>query len=219
MNIPTFNNPDLLRQSFIHRSYLNEHKDISFSNERLEFLGDAILSFVVSNWIYSQLPNEPEGVLTSIRSNLVNTKSLAKVASLLDLGKYMLLSKGEEEGGGRTNTSLLADTYEAVIGAIFLDQGLESTQDFISSTLLSGATNLTQNLKDPKSLLQEVVQAKKIGSPIYRVVSETGPDHNKTFLVEVEVNGETLSSGQGKSKREAEVEAASQALAKIGEQW
>lgn len=217
MNIPAFNNPDLLRQAFIHRSYLNEHRDMAFSNERLEFLGDAILSFVVSSWLYAQLPDEPEGILTSIRSNLVNTKSLAKVATTLDLGSRLLLSRGEEDGGGRSNTSLLADTYEAVIGAIFLDQGLDSAQSFISTTLLRGATNLTENLKDPKSHLQEIIQAKKAGSPIYKVVSETGPDHNKTFEVEVEVNGETLSKGEGKSKREAEAAAATAALAKIAE--
>ena len=163
------------------------------------------------------MPERPEGELTNLRSKLVNTKSLGKIATELGLGQKLLLSKGEEEGGGRTNISLLADTYEATIGAIYLDQGLDAAKDYIHSTLLTKTDNLEENLKDPKSLLQEIVQAKKSPSPIYKVVSETGPDHSKSFEVEVEIENKPVGKGTGKSKREAESAAAAAALAKLGE--
>ncbi len=215
MTLPQFKNPDLLRHAFIHRSFLNEHRTEKESNERLEFLGDSILSFVISTWLYRQMPNRPEGELTNLRSKLVNTKSLAQVAVKLYLGEKLLLSKGEEDGGGRTNISLLADTFEATIGALFLDQGLEATQAYIHSTLLADTTNLEENLKDPKSLLQEIIQSGKKPSPLYKVLSETGPDHNKIFVVSVESDGKELAQGTGKSKREAETAAAKEALAKL----
>ncbi len=217
MQIPDFNNPTLQRQAFVHRSFLNEHKDENSSNERLEFLGDSIISFVVSFWLYEKLPDRPEGILTNLRSNLVNTKSLAKIANKLSLGDKLLLSRGEEEGGGRSNTSLLADTYEALVGALFIDQGLEPTKQFILESLLDNVDFLEEDLKDPKSSLQEHVQAKKLGSPIYKVIFESGPDHNKTFTVEVEVNGSSLAKGEGRSKREAEAVAALAALDKLNQ--
>lgn len=219
MQIPSFKNPSLLRQAFIHRSFLNEHRGEKESNERMEFLGDSILSFVTSSWLYHELPDQPEGILTNLRSNIVNTKSLAATAEKLDLGKLLLLSRGEEEGGGRSNSSLLADTYEAVIGAIYLDQGLENARQFIHDTILEHTSTLSENLKDPKSLLQEIVQAQKLPSPTYKVVSEVGPDHAKIFTVSVEIGGKATSKGIGKSKREAETAAAQTALAKIGQKW
>lgn len=217
MNIPQFKNPALLRQAFIHRSFLNEHKNEISSNERLEFLGDAILSYVVSSWLYERQPDKPEGVLTNIRSKLVNTRSLARLSSSLGLGDKLMLSKGEEEGGGRTNPSLLADTYEAVIGAIYLDQGLIQVKNFIFSTLLNNTSDLESDLKDSKSLLQEISQAKGYSSPVYKIVSESGPDHLKEFTVSVEINGTPAGQGSGKNKREAETQAAKSALAKFGQ--
>ena len=217
MHIPPFKDPNLLRHAFIHRSFLNEHRSEKQSNERLEFLGDSILSFVVSRYLFELFPDHPEGILTNLRSNIVNTRSLATVANDLKLGEKLLLSKGEEEGGGRTNTSLLADTYEALIGALFMDQGLAATDDFIHRSLLSQIQILTENLKDPKSLLQEIIQAQGLASPVYKVVSEVGPDHAKLFTVEVEVSNKPTASGTGKSKRLAETAAAQAALAKVGE--
>lgn len=213
MQLPKFNNQDLLRQAFLHRSFLNEHRDEKQSNERLEFLGDSILSYVTSSWLYETMPEKPEGDLTNLRSKLVNTKSLAAVATRLGLGEKLYLSKGEEDGGGRLNTSLLADTYEATIGALYLDGGLDACKHYIHSTLLASVEDLDKDLKDPKSLLQEVIQARKQPSPVYKVIAEQGPDHNKVFTVAVEINGNSAAQGSGKSKREAETSAASAALA------
>lgn len=226
MNIPKFNNNKLLEQAFTHRSYLNEVKGLPAdrqgkleSNERLEFLGDSILSFVVSKYLYDKYPQFKEGVLTNLRSLLVNTKSLAGEAKRLEFGKKLLLSKGEEEAKGRENPSLLADSFEAFIGALFLDSGIKPVEDFIENTLLKKTEEIVNgsSLKDPKSLLQEYVQAKIHTSPIYKVIEEKGPSHAKTFTVAAFVNNEKFGEGQGKSKQEAQANAAKQALEKLVE--
>lgn len=211
----SFKNKALLDAALTHRSWVNEHKGERGSNERLEFLGDAILEFVASKEIYKQFPDKEEGYLTVLRANLVNTVALAAVAKKLDLGAELFLSKGEVDGGGRTNTSLLADTVEAIIGAIYIDRGIESAEEFIKETLLIDVTQkASESLKDPKSTLQELVQSKGLPAPKYSVVEETGPDHDKKFVIEVVVKGEAWGRGEGKNKGEAEQEAARQVLAK-----
>lgn len=208
-----FNNQNLLKQALTHRSWVNENSDNYGTNERLEFLGDAILEFIVSKEIYNKFPNEEEGYLTALRANLVNTKNLSQVATKLDIGNMIFLSKGEEDGGGRLNPSLLADTVEAIIGALFIDQGILAAEKFVSENILVDIDNKTKlSLKDPKSLLQEKIQAKNLPAPKYQVVSEVGPDHNKEFKIEVLVNGKSIASGVGKSKSEAEQDAAFNAL-------
>ena len=214
MNLPKFINKKLLEQAFVHRSYLNEVKVKVNSNERLEFLGDSIISFIVSDYLYKKYPNFNEGTLTNLRSLLVNTKSLAQISKELDFGNFLKLSKGEEESKGRQNQSLLADSFEAFVGALFIDQGIKVTTEFLEKVLLPKADSLTKNrtLKDPKSLLQEYIQAKKQSSPIYKVTQESGPAHARIFEVGVYVNNSLLGKGVGKSKQEAEEMAAKQAL-------
>ena len=210
-----FNDKNLFDLALTHRSWVNEHKGERTSNERLEFLGDAILEFIASKEIYNQFPDKEEGYLTVLRANLVNTVALAEVAIKLDLGPELFLSKGEIDGGGRTNTSLLADTVEAIIGAIFIDRGIGDAAKFIKENLLAEvAKKASEPLKDAKSMLQELVQSKGFPTPKYQVVEESGPDHDKKFVIEVVVNGETWGVGKGKSKGGAEQEAARQVLAK-----
>ncbi len=211
----SFKDKSLMNLALTHRSWVNEHKGERSSNERLEFLGDAILEFIASSEIYNQFPDKEEGYLTVLRANLVNTVALAEVARKLELGPELFLSKGEEDGGGRSNTSLLADTVEAIIGAIFIDRGIGSAEEFIKDTLLSEvAKKASEPLKDAKSQLQELVQSKGLPAPKYQVVEETGPDHSKKFVIEVIVKGESWGKGEGKSKGSAEQEAARQVLAK-----
>ncbi len=214
MILPGFKNQKLFQLAFTHRSFLNESKEKIESNERLEFLGDSILSFVVSQTLYQKYPQFHEGNLTNIRSLLVNTKTLAHIAKELEFGKYLKLSKGEEEARGRENQSLLADSYEAYIGALFLDQGLESVAQFITQTLLSKMDEIVRKkqFKDPKSLFQEHMQAQNHSSPIYKVISEEGPSHAKQFTVAVFIKDILWGEGKGKSKQEAEEQAAKQAL-------
>lgn len=211
--ILNFKNNELLKKALTHRSWVNENKDNKGTNERLEFLGDAILEFIVSKVIYEKYPDKEEGYLTALRANLVNTKNLSLVATSLGIGEMILLSKGEEDGGGRTNSSLLADTVEAIIGALFLDQGIDASEKFILDNILVDVEQKANlPLKDPKSLLQEKVQAFGKQAPKYTVVTESGPDHNKNFEVEVYVEGKALAKGSGKSKSEAEQDAAGRAL-------
>lgn len=212
-----FEDKTLFDQALTHRSWVNEHKGIRQSNERLEFLGDAVLEFVVSRELFKLFPEKEEGYLTALRANIVNTVSLAKVAEDLKLGEGIFLSKGEEEGGGRQNSSLLADTVEAIIGAIFIDQGISKAEDFIQQYLLNNLEKRTQEpLKDPKSQLQEFVQSRSLPTPKYKVVKEYGPDHDKKFVIEVLVGDSSWGRGEGKSKALAEQEAAGQALAQKG---
>ena len=214
-----FKDAALLDLALTHRSWVNEHKGVRSSNERLEFLGDAVLEFVVSKELYKKFPGEEEGYLTALRANLVNTVSLAGVAKKLDLGPLLNLSKGEEESGGRVNPSLLADTVEAIIGAIFIDRGILDAEKFITESLLvETEKRASEPLKDPKSLLQEHVQSKSFPAPKYQVVEENGPDHDKKFVVEVIVSGQVWGRGEGKSKSVAEQEAAKNALAKASDE-
>ena len=208
-----FQNKNLLSQALTHRSWVNENDKNLGTNERLEFLGDAILEFVVSKDIYERFPDKEEGYLTSLRANLVNTKNLADLAKKIGIGKEIYLSKGEEDGGGRENPSLLADTLEAIIGGLFLDQGLDAAEKFIKDNVLVDVEKkILTSLKDPKSLLQEKVQSEGLSAPKYLVKEEVGPDHNKTFTVEVIIDGKPQAQGSGKSKSEAEQDAASNAL-------
>lgn len=211
-----FNSKDLLDLALTHKSWVNENPGKRGSNERLEFLGDAILEFVVSGQLYEKFPDKEEGYLTALRANIVNTVNLAKTAKNIDLGKALYLSKGEEEGGGRENSSLLADTVEAVIGALYLDQGLPASENFIKENLLFDIEIKTKEpLKDPKSRLQEYVQAKGLPTPKYRVFKESGPDHEKNFQVEVVIDNKSWGLGEGKSKSLAEQKAAENALFKV----
>lgn len=216
IKIPEIKNKKLLQQATTHRSFLNESKDKVESNERLEFLGDSVLSLIVSTHLYNKYSQFNEGKLTNLRSLLVNTKMLADLGKELDLGAKLRLSKGEEESGGRNNQSILADTFEALLGAVYLDRGLGVVEEFISETLIPRADEFIEKnlLKDPKSLLQESVQAKKQTSPIYKVLEEQGPAHAREFTVGVYVEEKLLGKGQGKSKQEAEENAAEAALGK-----
>lgn len=210
-----FKDKDLLNQALTHKSWVNEHPNQRGTNERLEFLGDAILEFIISKELYDKFPDKEEGYLTALRANIVNTVNLANVAKRLSIGSSIHLSKGEEETGGRENSSLLADTTEAIIGALFLDQGIEKTKDFIITNLLNDLPDKIKSpLKDAKSRFQEYIQSQNMPTPRYLVVSESGPDHNKNFIVKVVVNEKNWGKGEGKSKSEAEQEAAKKALKK-----
>jgi ribonuclease-3 len=209
----SFKDSKLFDHALTHRSWVNEHKGVRTSNERLEFLGDAILEFVVSREIFNLFPDKEEGFLTALRANLVNTVALSEFAKKINIGSVIFLSKGEEESGGRTNTSLLADTIEALIGATFIDNGLESAESFIKQNLLLNLKEkASQPLKDAKSQLQEYVQSLGLTSPKYIVRSESGPDHDKEFTIDVTVDGEIWGTGIGKSKSSAEQSSASKAI-------
>lgn len=218
MDLPKLKNSKLFQEAFTHRSYLNEAKQKVSSNERLEFLGDSILSFVVSNYLFTKYSDFDEGTLTNLRSLLVNTKSLSEIARELHMGSLLKLSKGEEESKGRENATLLENSFEAYVGALFLDQGIPSVVKFLQDSLFPKIHTLVvkKAFKDPKSLLQEKVQAKKQNSPVYKVLSETGPAHAKNFKVGVYVNGKLLGEGSGKSKQIAQVSAAKAVLENKG---
>ena len=215
--LPKFHNQKLFEQAFTHRSFLNEAPEKIESNERLEFLGDSILSFIVSDYLFRTYPEFNEGVLTNLRSRLVNTKSLAALARECELGQYLKLSKGEEESKGRENESLLANSFEAFIGALYQDSGIDAVKDFLHDTLIPKIEGYVKKraFKDPKSLLQEYVQAQKQSSPFYKVLHEEGPPHAKTFTIGVVVNNEVMGEGSGKSKQEAEENAAKEALKQL----
>lgn len=212
--LPEFRNKKLFEQAFTHRSFLNETREKLSSNERMEFLGDSIISFVVSESLYKSYPEFDEGILTNIRSLLVNTKSLASIAKELDFGSYLRLSKGEEDSKGRQNQSLLADCFEAYIGALFIDQGINAVSVFLNEVLISKAEEIAQSksFKDPKSLLQEYVQSRRQNSPLYKVLEESGPAHSRKFRIGAYISNKFVSEGIGKSKREAEEDAAAKAL-------
>lgn len=214
----TFKDPELLKLAFVHRSSLNEAKHMHTSNERLEFLGDAVLSVLTSHFLYRTYPEYPEGTLTNIRSSLVKTKSLSDIGRLLGLGDLLFLSHGEEASGGRTNQSLLADVFEALLGAMYLDQGIETARQFLGKYLFPNAEGIiaTKSYIDYKSLLQELIQEDSRISPTYHVVKSEGPDHARTFWVEARAGEAVRGSGSGKSKQEAEQAAAQNALAGMG---
>ena len=215
-----FRDHSLLRQSLIHRSYLNENPDIPLeSNERLEFLGDAVLGFVVAEKLYHQFPDFYEGELTKLRAALVRGETLGKVALALNLGEYLYLGHGEEESGGRYRSRNLNCTLEAVIGAILIDQGLDAAKDFILRILDSELERAIEDrfVADYKSRLQQVIQSRYKMTPVYRTIEEEGPDHAKVFTIEVLVGDSVLGQGRGRTKRTAETEAARQALESLSE--
>ena len=197
-----------------HRSFLNEHPEAIEDNERLEFLGDAILDFVVGAWLYNHFPEMAEGQLTRFRAALVNTDILGYFGQQIDLGRAIKLGHGEEENGGRNRMAMLCGAFEALIGAIYLDQGIPAVEEFMTRFLEPAAKVILDNNqdRDAKSLLQEWAQANLHSIPFYKVIREDGPDHNKTFTIEVSVNGKVIGKGQGKSKQDASKNAASLAL-------
>ncbi|MBN1825656.1 MAG: ribonuclease III [Candidatus Eisenbacteria bacterium] len=210
-----FSDLELLNQALIHRSFLNgKAAERIQSNERMEFLGDSVLGLVVNEHLYRNRPTENEGNLTKIKSLIVSRQILAEKAEQTGLGRYLLLSASESEAGGRKRTSIIADALEAVIGAIYLDQGLEASRRFIKHLILDELLEITQDADhiNYKSLLQEKVQSEKKVHPVYRIRREQGPDHEKTFHVEVTVAGRTLGQGGGRTKKEAEQSAARAAL-------
>jgi ribonuclease-3 len=209
---------NLFLTAFTHRSYLNEHADYENpSNERLEFLGDAVLQLLSSEYLYEKYPDSPEGDLTNFRSSIVCTNSLAKEAKRLGYGKFLLLSKGEEATGGRQREYILANTFEAVLGAIYLDKGLEKCKEFVSRELLYKVEELIENeaYKDAKSSFQEIAQEKTGITPAYKVLDSWGLDHEKTFKVGVFLDKELYGEGEGTSKQRAEQDAALRALDKL----
>ncbi len=215
----TFKDAALLMQAFVHRSYLNEHRHVDLAhNERLEFLGDAVLELVVTEYLYQQFPNSPEGELTSYRSALVNTQSLADSAVELHFESYLLLSKGEAKDQGRARQNILANTFESFVGALYLDQGYDAAQKFIAGALFGKLSDIikTQSHRDAKSFVQEKAQEVYKTTPSYKVMSEAGPDHDKAFVIGIYFGDKKIAEGQGKSKQEAEQEAAKAALKSEG---
>ena len=211
-----FQNPQLLITALTHRSVLNEKKGQS-SYERLEFLGDAVLELVVSNYLFIKYKDKPEGELTHLRAKIVQTKTLAKAATKLKLGDNLILSKGEQVAKGDKNPALLADAFEAVIGAIYIDQGLPEATQFITSNLLDSLEVIIKDtqITDYKSQLQETWQKKAKLAPTYKIVKTSGPDHNKNFEVNVYLNQKLTGKGEGKSKQVAQQQAAKKALERI----
>ncbi|MBQ9720777.1 MAG: ribonuclease III [Oscillospiraceae bacterium] len=213
-----FKDTALLREALRHSSYANEHRgDESVSNERLEFLGDSVLGFVTAEFLFRKHPGAPEGELTRIRARLVCEESLYEVAQRLELGKYLCLGHGEEAGGGRTRPSILADATEAVIAAIYLDGGIEPAAALIHRMLLDGAAEerFVEQRRDYKTALQELVQRTPNHALRYCLVGESGPDHAKTFTVDVLLGAEVVGTGSGRSKKEAEQNAACAALKQL----
>ena len=215
----TFVNIDLLITAFTHRSYLNEHKKtVKQHNERLEFLGDAVLELITTEFLFNNY-TEQEGILTNWRSSLVRTESISAASARLNFESMLRLSKGEKRGTDRARAQILANTYEAVIGAIYLDQGYEASRQFIEKSLLVTFENIlaTGSWMDSKSHLQELVQSTVGQTPSYKVLSEVGPDHDKTFTIGAFVNGKLLGQGTGASKQIGQQQAADMALKKLKE--
>ena len=211
-----FSNITLLQNALTHSSYANERwHDSLMSNERLEFLGDSILGMVVAEHLYKNFPNRPEGELTRMRADMVCETSLAAVAAQLDLGKHLLLGHGEEQGGGRTRASTLADAVESVIAASFLDGGMEAAEQFIRKFILCNVPQGKLHNVDYKTALQELVQQKKNQVLSYALTGESGPDHDKVFFVDVSLNGDVIGHGTGSSKKRAEQDAARAAIEKL----
>lgn len=210
----TFNNLELLITAFTHRSYLNEHKkSVKEHNERLEFLGDAVLELVVTEFLYGNY-SEPEGILTNWRSSLVRTESIGEAARKLDFETMLRLSRGEKRGTDRARAQILANTYEAVVGALYLDQGYDKAKEFITKSLLCTFEDILKSGSwiDAKSQLQEVAQSKDGATPIYKVLQEDGPDHDKEFIIGVFIAGKMRGQGSGPSKQIGQQAAAEAAL-------
>jgi len=211
-----FINKDLLFNAFVHRSYLNEHKDKKLaSNEKMEFLGDSVLSLATSIYLFKHFPDLDEGTYTDIKASVVRTESLAEAAIKLHFGSLIFLSKGEELNGGRDNKNILADCFESFIAALFLDQGFEKAYSFILTWLFTDKLDFVVENKlylSPKSRLQELIQASHKALPQYTIATETGPEHKKEFIISVSYNNKELGVGKGASKKEAEEQAAKNAL-------
>lgn len=213
----TFQNKDLLTQAFVHRSYLNENPDFYlFHNERLEFLGDAVLELAVTKELFLNYPDKPEGELTTWRAALVNSKMLATIAKELELNEFLLLSKGEEKETGKARDYILANTFEALVGALYLDQGFEIAEQFIKTYVLVKLEYVleTRLFQDAKSEFQEIAQEKVSITPTYKVMKEWGPDHAKRFIIGAYLEEELVGKGEGMSKQEAEEKAAQESLDK-----
>ena len=214
----SFRQESLLEEAFVHSSYPNENPDFGqSSNERLEFLGDAVLNFIVAEKLYKEFPKLPEGELTEIRASLVCRDTLAELASSLKLGDWLLLGRGEEASGGRAKASNLANAMEALIGALYLDHGLARVRRFILRQLKPelGKVKAGKTTPNYKALVQELVQGQKKPTPVYRLVEASGPDHRKQFTAEILVEGESLGRGTGRSKKVAESQAARAAWEKL----
>ena len=215
-----FRNKKLLETAFTHRSFLNENRGVvKEHNERLEFLGDAVLELVVTEFLYAKYPARDEGELTAYRAALVNTTSISDAASKLNMNEFLLLSKGEARDMGRARAIILANAFEAVIGALYLDQGYITARDFIAKQLFYKLDEVVEKKlwQDAKSRLQEIAQEKMGATPVYEMVSQSGPDHDKKFVIAVTLNSNRAGSGTGKSKQEAEQDAAQKAL--IAKGW
>lgn len=212
-----FKNPDLLKESLTHRSYLNENPRWGKHNERLEFLGDAVFELITSEFLYHKYPEQDEGYLTALRAALINYQRLALVAQEIGLGNYIYLSRGEAKDTGKAREVILANGMESLLAAIYLDQGYDSAKKFVEKFLLPHLDEIIkkQLYKDPKSLLQEIVQEKLKITPIYKVLEENGPDHQKVFKVGVFFNDKLAAVGDGSSKQEGEISAAEHALSSI----
>jgi len=214
----SFRNLDLLVEALTHRSYLNEHREYTGShNERLEFLGDAVLELAVTDFLFKKYSAKPEGELTAYRAALVNTVSLAETSQALGVNDFLLLSKGESKDTGRARDVILADAFEAIIGAIYLDSGYAAAEAFIARNLYTKIDEVIAkgSYQDAKSRFQEIAQEKRGTTPAYETLSEIGPDHDKRFTVGVYIGKEEIAHGEGKSKQEAEQSAAQNALSKM----
>lgn len=211
-----FGNRALLREAFTHSSYVNEHRDATH-NERLEYLGDAVLQLAVADYLFRTYPSWPEGKLTFVRAAIVREGALSKLAVRLSLGSYALLGRGEELSGGRSRASLLADLFEALVGAIYLDAGWEASQRFLAAHMFPEIESyVARGVIDAKSRLHERVQHKGLGTIEYAVVEERGPSNEREFVIEARLNGLAVGSGVGRTKKEAEQEAAAEALERLG---
>lgn len=214
-----FKNKKLLEQAFIHRSYINENPGLNLHhNERLEFLGDAVLELVITDYLYKKFPDSPEGELTAYRSALVNAIIIAEIAQELEMNDFLLLSKGEAKDTGKARQYILANTYEAYVGAVYLDQGYAIADQFIEKTLFPRTDEIVSKKlwRDAKSRVQELAQEYVGVTPAYKVIAESGPDHDKHFTIGIYFGTEKIAEGKGKSKQEAEQKAAAEALKKKG---
>lgn len=209
----SFKDKSLLELALTHSSFANENK-LKKNNERFEFLGDSVLGFVTAEYLFTEFKNRPEGEMTKLRAAVVCEKSLFKFAEQIDLGKYILLGRGEDSTGGRNRPSVVSDAFEAIIAAIYIDGGMEAVKPYILR-FIKDAVKRETSFKDNKSLLQEEIQKVKGNSLAYEEVGEEGPDHDKTFVFRVKLNGEIIGEGKGKSKKEAEQNAAGNALNKL----
>jgi ribonuclease-3 len=213
----TIGNKKIYLEALIHRSYLEENEQFSLSNERLEFLGDSVLNLIIGEYLFNKFPQEEEGFLTKVRAKMVNRNALSLVADNLNMGELLIISSSVPKSITHNSKSMLSDALEALIGAIYLDKGLETCQKFIQKNILEPALKNGEHLVDEnyKSQLLEYAQANKLAIPVYQIVSEEGPHHDKTFIAEVIIGEKVLGKGKGKSKKEAEQNAAQVALKKV----